>query len=183
MKASTFDFYEMAAGTTTPEDTVDIYLDADTAYRAAKVEDKLNSPSRYRRAAETVEECEARTEALENELAELKAELEKSRATFTLKGLLSTRVAELRRAHDAEFGEDADSEVSYKRYNASLLAEHIVKIEDATGAVDERKWDTDRVEQLFTMIPGDATKRLMDAVIKLSLETDYFEKVTVDSDF
>lgn len=45
MKASTFDFYKMAAGTTTPEDTVDIYLDADTAYRAAKVEDKLNSPS------------------------------------------------------------------------------------------------------------------------------------------
>ena len=58
-----------------------------------------------------------------------------------------------------------------------------MQVEAAAGAVDERKWDTDRVEQLFTMIPGDATKRLMDAVIKLSLETDYFEKVTVDSDF
>ena len=184
LKAATFDFYKMAAGATTPEDKVDIYLDTETAYRAANIEDKLNSPSRYyRRATETEDEREARVAALEEELAELKKELEKSRATFTLKGILSTRVAQLKREHEAQFGTEATSDESYKRYNASLLAAHIVRIEDATGAVDEQEWDTDRVEQLFNMLPGDAVQRLMDAVIKLSLDTNYLEKVTVDSDF
>ena len=183
LNAATFDFYAVATGATAPEDEVPVYTDGKTAYDLHKLEKKLDSTFGYRKGGETEEEFRTRVQAVEDEIAELKEKMRGNRVVFSLKGLLPEEMKKLAKQLDAEFGEGTSSSERNERWSAMLLAAHIVKITDVSGAVDNSTWDADKVAQLFTILPQESSLALLDKVADLTGETTYFHNVEIDSDF
>lgn len=183
LDARTFDFYAAAAGATTPEDEVAIYLDSKSAHALHKLEQKLDSPFGYRGPDETEDEYKERIKSVETEIASLREKLKSDKVTVSLKGLLPGALDELRTILDSEFGEGVDSPTKDKRWAAMLLASHIVKMTDSSGAVDNSTWDADRVEQLMVMIPKESTARLLSSVQELVGDTQFFAEAETSPDF
>lgn len=183
LDARTFDFYAAAAGATTPEDEVAVYLDSKSAHALHKLEQKLDSHFGYRGPDETEDEYKERIKGVETEIASLREKLKSDKVTVSLKGLTSAEMDRLRTVLDSEFGEGVESPTKDKRWAAMLLASHIVKMTDSSGAVDNSKWDADRVEQLMTMIPQESTARLLSSVQELVGDTQFFAEAETSPDF
>ena len=183
LNARTFDFYAAAAGATTPEDEVPIYLDSKSAHALHKLEQKLDSHFGYRQSNESEDEYSERIKSVETEIASLREALKSDQVNVSLKGLLPGELDKLKTVLDSEFGEGVNSSAKDKRWTAMLLANHIVKMTDSSGAVDNSTWDADRVEQLMAMIPKESTARLLKSVSDLVGETQFFAEAETSPDF
>lgn len=179
--AKTFDFYATASGATTPEDTVDVYTDAATAYEISQLEKKINSPWRYQDPSESKEENASRVADAEKELSELREILKKNKVVFHLKGLLSPAREKIEKRVAADFPDDQNG---YNlRLDSELVAASIVKIVNSEGAEDTSTWDGDRAEQMIHSIPLESRMRILQKTIDLTLRTNYFESAELNADF
>ena len=174
----TFDIFEVAQGRSYPQDVVDVYLDLDAAFQAAKVEKQIA--------------VEPDTEVVTTLEVERKALLEKvkaSRLTFHLKGLSQKAVRAIEVQADSKFGTDElnkegkpfNEKILWRNY--AWLASHIAAVYNAKDERDERVWTSEDVLNLVELIPEESSNKLMKAMQDLTFRALYFEQAEVSPDF
>ena len=175
----TFDVYEMAAGTTYPEDKITIYLDGKTAKEFAELDKKTDLLTN----ADKEEMAE-----LEEELTVLKAILQESKLDIYLRGIPLTQRKAIAQKLDSEFGTLEDntkpSEDRARRETALYAISSIQKIVNYKGEeASVSSWDADKMDQWLLMLPDYYRTRLVNAIGDLTFKSDYYEKVEISTDF
>lgn len=149
-----------------PEETVDIYLDADSAYKLSKLNDQLGSVI-------DVEESE-RLEALVPELVE---KINQSKIVFHMRGVDQRQVEAIEARAKKDNGDEETDEWLID-YMCALVAANIVKVEYSDGAVEEAVMSLEDAKELRGSLPLEAWDRLSSAMQKLTLATGYFRGLT-----
>ena len=167
----TFDFMKFAAGTNFPTDTVSIYTDADAAYHLEKIESKI---------AHTLDADELKS--LEAQAEVLRDKFKASEMKITMRGIPIKREKQYIKDADEKFGKE-DTEERRDWETRSFIAAHIVSVENAEGQVDKSEWDADKVDTLFNLITLEGITRIKNKAQELTVRSDIFENVEVNSDF
>jgi len=160
-----FNLADVVKGRGMPEDVVDIYVDAESAYELSKLNMEIVSLSD----AEDLEPLEARAQELaENIIA--------SKLTFHMRGL-PQKVVEVieRRSRVNKAGNDEDNLLEYF---SRLIAATIVKVVDANGNEDDHQFTHEEVSELRGVLPSESWERLVSTTQKLTLASGYFRGLT-----
>jgi len=158
-----FNLADAIKGRVFPEDTVDIYLDIESAYKLSKIQDIVID-------ALTDEDAEK----LEAETAELSAKILKSKLTFYMRGIDQKRIEEI----EASIIKDDETDEWVTIYFCALVAANIVKVVDANGNEDDHEFTSEEVANLRDSIPAESWNLLIATMQKLTLATGYFKGLT-----
>lgn len=173
-KQGTFNLSEVIKGRGYPHKSVTIYTDAEAAFNLIELEAKML------RADLDSEEYKQ----LETQATALATAVKDSRLVFHMRGVGQLVVEEAEneanKAHPPIDGERSDD--WYKYYMAHLVASNIVKVEDASGNVDERIFTASDIEEFRNFLPIDSWAMLMATMQQLTLATGYFKGLT-NADF
>jgi len=170
-----FKLTDAIKGRAFPEASVDIYIDAGSAYEFGQIQEEIKS----------VDAGSQKHEEMLSRMEELAEAIKESKLTFHMRGVgqgiveKATRLA-TKKYPKAEKGEEENEWVAY--YLSMLVAENIVKVVDFEGNVDDSKFTVDDVLELRAIMPVDSWELLIDTMQKLTLASGYFEAVT-DSGF
>ena len=170
----TFDALAAAQNQAYPEDTVNVYLNAAAARQAHLYESQINDST-------DPEEMD-RIEALRK--VELQA-VKDSALTFHLRGVAPGFVTALQDLARVKFPDKDGEQFSAERsdwFLYSLVAEHITKVTNASGAEDDNTWDLERVKAFRGAVQDSEWKRLEEAVSGLTFASAYFD-AAVTADF
>jgi hypothetical protein len=149
-----------------PEETVDVYLDVDSAYKLSKINDQLGSVI-------DVEESE-KLEALVPELVE---KINGSKLTFHMRGIDQKQVEAIEeKAKRDNDGEETDEWLI--DYMCALVAANIIKVEYADGSIEEAAMTLEEAKELRGSLPMEAWDRISTTMQKLTLATGYFRGLT-----
>ena len=173
-KRGKFNLADVVKGRGFPEKSVDIYLDANSAYELEGINAELKS---------TVDKD--RLDVLEAKAAELTEKIVASRLTFHMRGVSQHSVEYVTDDCDKKYPDSEDGTENpnwIKHYLASLVAANIVKVTDAEGNEDEQKFTPEEIMELRGALPIDGWQLLVETMQKLTLAGSYFEAVT-DSGF
>ena len=165
----TFDVLKSARGTTYPSKDVEVYTDQGGAFEIVQLE---------RQISDTKDPDEVdRLDAMVNEL---RKQVKDSALTFHMRGIgPGIRAAvEMRIKQTTGLTEEERVRLS----NSSYLAEHIVRVTNAAGEVDERMWAADDVAELIDVLPDESVAKLFEAMGELTFRALYFDDV-VSADF
>ena len=160
-----FDIFALVAGTTHPEDDVEIYMDNAAAYRVRKIEETLNRDRNL---------TDKEIAALEKEEKDLQKRLDASKVTVHLRGITQDRAAEIR---------DKTPEKEDKLYDARMIREHWVYATDSNGEKSDISFTDDQMVKLLSDIPEESRMRLTRKVVELTFESANFEAVERSADF
>lgn len=133
LSPKTFDLLAALHGATLPEDTVEIYTDEAGAYKIVKLNRELDRAELIGKAEEA--------KALLEEFESLRDQLRQSRLTFTVRGISkevrkAITLKVLREFQETTHENEAEATLeAQEKVNALLWAAHLVKVEDASGAV------------------------------------------------
>lgn len=160
-----FNLAEVVKGRGMPEDIVDIYVDAESAYELSKLNTQLVSLSE----AEDLEPLEARAQELADAIIA-------SKLTFHMRGL-PQKVIEVieRRSRVNKSGNEDDSLLEYF---SRLIAASIVKVVDADGNEDDHQFTHEEITDLRGVLPSESWERLVSTTQKLTLASGYFRGLT-----
>lgn len=173
-KRGKFNLADVVKGRGFPEKSVDIYLDANSAYELEQVSAELKTTLDKDRIA-----------VLEAKAAELTEAITKSRLTFHMRGVSQHSVEYVTDECDKKFPDLEDGSENpgwIKYYLSALIAKNIIKVTDAEGNEDEQKFTAEEILELRGALPIDGWQLLVDTMQKLTLAGSYFEAVT-DSGF
>lgn len=160
-----FNLAEVIKGRGYPEDSVDIYLDADSAYRLNKLNDEL-----------ILLTTEEETAPLEAEADELAKKILASKLTFHMRGLPQSIVEAIERKSKVnKAGQDEDIVMEYF---SRIIASSIIKVVDAEGNVDDHQFTHEEVSEMRGAFPAESWTALLSAVQKLTLASGYFQGLT-----
>lgn len=169
-KRGRFVLADVVKGRGFPEKSVDIYLDANSAYELEQVNDEMKSV--------TDPEAYAKLEA---RAAELTEKIVNSRLTFHMRGVSQRSVEYVTEQADKLYPDDADGNENpdwIKYYLCALVAKNIVKVTDPEGNEDSKEFTAEEIMDLRGSLPIDAWQTLIDTMQKLTLAGSYFEAVT-----
>lgn len=154
-----------------PQKTVTVYVDAEAAFELIKLETELT-----------------RTPEEDARFAELKAQIDtcakkvmESKLVFHMRGVSQTVVEEAESAASEACPDQPEEERSdawFRYYMAYLIASNIVKVENANGDVDERKFTVADVVEIRNLIPIDSWAILVSTMQQLTLASGYFKGLT-----
>lgn len=165
-----FNLSEVIKGRGFPTKDVTIYLDAESAFRLAEIDEAMNG---------FIDQDELAK--LQAEADELSANIRKSALVFTMRGVSQKIVdkvtAEANEKHPRNESEQSNSDW-IKFYVSNLVAQNIIRVTDAEGNVDEHVFTTEEVMELREQITRDAWDVLADTMQKLTLASGYFEQLT-----
>lgn len=152
-----------------PEDTVDVYLDSDSAYRLSKLNDQIISTAD----AEKLKPIEAEAE-------ELKEKIMKSRLTFHMRGIDQKQIELLEKEAQENYkGNKADDEDGWMvDYMCALVAANVVKVEDSDGNIDDSMFSAKDARVWRETFPAEAWASLTVAMQRLTLAVGYFKGLT-----
>lgn len=157
-----FNLADVIKGRGFPEDSVEIYVDSESAYALSKLNDQL-----------VLIDDPAESAPLEAKAKELADKILASKLTFYMRGIDQKQVEliekQVRKEDDEEWVLD---------YFSALLAANIVKVEDANGNVDERPFTAEEVSELRWGLPAESWERLIATMQKLTLASGYFRGLT-----
>ena len=168
-----FNLSEVIKGRGYPTKEATIYLDSDTAFQLAELNDLMNG---Y-----LDEEELAQNELKTQELAE---KLKKSAVTFVMRGVSQKIVEDVikktNEKHPPEDGrrEATDNPEWVKYYISALVAQNIVKVIDADDNVDEHVFTTEEMLEMRELVAADSWNVLVETMQKLTLASGYFEQLT-----
>ena len=165
-KRGKFNLADAIKGRAYPEKTVDVYLDAGSAFELAAINEELK-----RLDPEAAQYAE-----LTEKANELEAEILKSKITFTMRGVGQDLVEKVKKEATKLYPEDADDWAKY--YTCALVASNIVYAMDNEGNIDDSGFSTDDVIQLRGVMPIDAWQILVETMQKLTLAASYFDAIT-----
>lgn len=180
-----FDVLEFVTGDRTPRKKVTIYTDAEAGYR---LDELLAQEEESQRAGadDGLSIVDSVAWVDEDEVAELRAQIEASSLTFHLKGLApKVREAiqkELQAKHN--FKDDASDEVKteyFEEFTSTLIARSIEKVTNAKGATDA-SWSADKISTLRGRVNGTEFARLDEAVFEINTDAELFNRA-VNADF
>lgn len=165
-----FNLSEVIKGRGFPTKDVTIYLDAESAFQLAEVDEEMND----------FLEADYRAE-LDAKAQELAAKIRKSALTFTMRGVSQKIVDKvMKEANEKHPRDDANGNNPewVKFYVSSLVAQNIIRVTDAEGNVDEHLFTVEEIYSLREEITRDAWDVLADTMQKLTLASGYFEQLT-----
>lgn len=165
-----FNLSEVIKGRGFPTKDVTIYLDAESAFQLAEVDQEMND----------FLDADYRAE-LDAKAQELAAKIRKSALTFTMRGVSQKIVDKvMKEANEKHPRDDANGNNPewVKFYVSSLVAQNIIRVTDAEGNVDEHIFTVDEIYSLRDEITRDAWDVLADTMQKLTLASGYFEQLT-----
>lgn len=188
-KPGIFSIVNVIKGRAYPSDDVTVYLDEETAYKAAKLQERLRDE------AGTLSEKEY--SELDKELKAAVDELESKKYIFSIKGISEGRREELLNLSVAQYpleyseqknpftGEVTRTELEDRGRDALftnfIWAEHIVKIVSPEG--DEQQSITaEEVRELRAALPLASAAAINEAIEKIRVSTAVF-MASVDEDF
>lgn len=160
-----FNLAEVIKGRGYPEDTIDIYVDSESAYELSKLNDLL---------MEITDEDQAKP--IEAEAKILADKIMASRMTFKMRGLPQAVVEAIDKK--ARVGKSDDNEAYALEYFSRLIAATIVSIENANGEVDDHQFTVEEVNDLRGFLPAESWEKLVATTQKLTLASGYFKGLT-----
>jgi hypothetical protein len=161
-KPGSFNLGEFVKGRGYPQDTVEIYVDVESAYELSKLNEKLV------KATETEE-----SEKLEAEAKVLSDKILASKLIFNMRGIDQKHVEQIEVESKKKFEENDDNWIV--DYMCELVAANIVSVTDAQGKVDERIFTGQDVEELRSYLSSEAWDKVVGTMQKLTLATGYFK--------
>lgn len=169
-KKGKFSLADAIKGRAFPESSVDVYLDAGSAYEFKLLQEQVKS----------IDGGSPEHEAALSRMEELAESIKQSKLTFHMRGVGQGIVEKATRLANKKYPKADTSEenewIAY--YLCMLVSENIVKVTDADGNVDDSKFNVDEVLQLREIMPVDSWEVLIDTMQKLTLASSYFEAVT-----
>lgn len=172
LDAKTFSVLDAVQGRSYPTDKVTVYTDADSIYRLSLLEEKANS---------TLDQGEV--DEIEKQIAELKEEITKSGLTFHMRGFSPGVRQSLFKEAEAKFEvEDVrESLEAISWLTNRVIAESIIRVENAAGALDERRWNVEDVENISNFLITQEFDKLNELASSLSFKALKFDNdVTPD---
>jgi hypothetical protein len=164
-KPGNFNLGEFVKGRGYPQDTVEIYVDVESAYELSKLNDTL---------VQTTDDAELTK--LEAKAKELSDKIMESKLTFKMRGVDQKQVEAIEESSRKKYQDDDNAWVI--DYMCELVASNIVSVTDAKGSVDERVFTGKDVEDLRGYLSSEAWEKLMSTMQKLTLATGYFKGLT-----
>lgn len=172
-KKGKFSLADAIKGRAYPEQAVDVYLDAASAYELKQVNDKIFELAKLGKSDKD----------LEDKVEELSQKILESKLTFHMRGVGQSDVEEAtKKATELYPNADMGNEEWLKHYVCDLVARNIVKVVDHEGNEDESKFTVEDVINMRGSIPIDGWNVLVDAMQRLTLASSYFDAVT-DANF
>jgi hypothetical protein len=170
----TFDITAFAKDRAYPQDTVTAYLDVDAAYKLTSLNEKLSNTL----AGEEYN-------ALEVEANDLAKKIIESKIVFHLRGVnqeIIERITDLaNKAYPTaktNFGQSEEGEDWIRFWTTSLVAENLVKIINAKGEEDERKFSQEDIVELRKYLPKEVWELIVEKMQQLTLASAYFKGLT-----
>lgn len=161
----TFSLANAIKGVGYPSDSVDIYLDIESAYELSKLNQQLLQ-----------ETDPAISEPLEDKAKELADKVLASKITFNMRGIDQRQVELIQNQTKDEDGQHSDE--SWIKYMCALVAANIVSVTDAEGNEDSHKFTTEEVLELRSSMPSESWGEVIGTMQKLTLATGYFRGLT-----
>jgi hypothetical protein len=169
-KKGKFSLADAIKGRAFPESSVDVYIDAASAYEFAEV----------KAAADKMDVDSAEHEAALVRMEELSDTIKESRLTFHMRGVGQGSVEEITRQaeelHPQVEGKDDPAWIKY--YLSALIASNVTRVTDQDGNEDDSEFTVADVMQLRDIMPIDSWEVLIDTMQKLTLASSYFDAVT-----
>lgn len=169
-KRGKFNLADTIKGRGFPEKSVDIYLDAASAYELEELNALMNNVT-------DPEELDK----LNLKAQELKKKIVDSRLTFHMRGVSQHSVEYVTEEADKlypDLAEGVEDPAWIRHYLAALVAKNIYKVTDAEGNEDESKFTTEEILELRGALPIDAWTGLVETMQKLTLASSYFDAIT-----
>jgi hypothetical protein len=164
-KPGNFNLGEFVKGRGYPQDSVEIYVDVESAYELSKLNEKLI------KVTETEE-----SEKFEAEAKVLSDKILASKLTFKMRGIDQRQVEKIEQDSKAKFKENDDNWIL--DYMCELVASNIISVTDASGKIDERIFTGQDVEDLRSYLSSEAWEKIVATMQKLTLATGYFKGLT-----
>jgi hypothetical protein len=169
-KKGKFSLADAIKGRAFPESSVDVYIDAASAYDFAEIKE----------AAANMEGGTPEHEAALVQMEELSNKIKDSRLTFYMRGVGQGVVEEItlkaEELHPQVDGKDDPAWIKY--YLCALIAANIAKVTDQDGNEDDSVFTVEDVIELRDIMPIDSWEVLIDTMQKLTLASSYFDAVT-----
>ncbi len=169
-KRGKFQLADVIKGRGFPEKSVDVYLDANSAFELEQLNLEMND-----------ETDPAKYEVLQEKASELKKKIVDSRLTFHMRGVSQHSVEYVTEEADKlypDLSEGVENPEWIRYYLAALVAKNIYKVTDAEGNEDETKFTAEEILELRGALPIDAWSTLVDTMQKLTLASSYFDAIT-----
>ncbi len=171
-----FNITDFAKGRAYPQDIVTVYIDVDSAYELSKVNEEIGD-------AKLGEED--KVAQLEEQAKELTEKILKSKLVFHMRGVnqdIIERVTEKCNKDfppvKNQFGQEEPNESWMKEWTCALVAENIVKVENADGEFDERVFTADDVNEFRKYLPREVWDIIVEKMQQLTLASAYFKGLT-----
>jgi|688.fasta_scaffold981827_1 hypothetical protein len=161
-KPGKFNLGEFVKGRGYPQDSVEVYVDVESAYELSKLNDKLVKITDPKES----EELEAEAKVLSDKILA-------SKLTFNMRGIDQKQVENIEEKSKKKF-DDNDSDWIID-YMCELVAANIVSVVDAAGKIDERIFTGEDVEELRSYLSSEAWDKIVGTMQKLTLATGYFK--------
>lgn len=161
---SKFKLEDVIKGFGYPQDTVEVYLDSESAYELSKLNDELMG-----------EIDPAEIERLEAEAAILSDKILKSKLIFHMRGIDQGQVEKLEK--QARLNQETEDSWIMDYFTA-LVAANVQKVELADGSVDESVFTIEDARSWRETIPAEAWESLLATMQKLTLASGYFKGLT-----
>ncbi len=165
-KRGKFSLADAIKGRAYPEKSVEVYLDAGSAFELADITEELKR----------LDPEDAQYAELSEKVLELEAKILESKITFDMRGVGQEVVEKITAEANEKHGEDAEAWAKF--YSCALVASNIVQVSDKDGNVDDSKFTADEVALLRGAMPIDAWQTLVETMQKLTLAASYFDAVT-----
>ncbi len=150
-----------------PEDSVDVYLDSESAYNLSKLNNELIS---------TVDP--EKLSILEPKVEELKTKILQSKLTFKMRGIDQKQI-ELLETQCKEANKDSkEEELWMVDYMCALVASNVISVEDFEGNVDNSVFTLEDAKTWRETMPAEAWSAIMTTMQKLTLAVGYFKGLT-----
>lgn len=167
-KKNVFNLADAIKGRSAPEKVITVYTDVQAALDLEEVDEKMSDFKYIEDAAEF--------EKLEAKALELTDKIAKSKLIFHMRGIDQEATEKV-----TTFGGDRASDGTLefaKDYTCALVAANIVKVEDAEGNVDERKFTLEDGRNLYKNLPVESWLTLVNTMEQLTLATGIFRGIT-----
>lgn len=168
-----FDITEFAKGRAYPEDSVTAYLDVQAAYELNKLNEEMRSAD---------DKAISKMEKQANELAE---KVMQSKVVFHMRGVSQAHIEKISAACDEKYptktdalGQTINTPEWLREWTAALIASNLVRIENASGEIDEREFTSEEVIKLRHHLPKEVWDLLVEKMQQLTLAGAYFKGLT-----
>lgn len=167
-KKNVFNLADAIKGRSAPEKVITVYTDVQSALELQEIDKKMSDFKYVEDAAEF--------KKLEDRALELTEKISKSKLIFHMRGIDQEATEKV-----TDFGGDrmADGTLDFaKDYTCALVAANIVKVEDADGNLDERKFTLEDGRSLYKSLPVEGWLTLVNTMEQLTLATGIFKGIT-----